>query len=68
MLFLVIIFTVVFCAVDAVVLIDDDGSMPTTDLFQSITLLVSYFRVNKQARTPDAMLGVRFASGECSVE
>lgn len=43
---------------------DIDGKMPTTDLFNSIKLLVNYFSVNKQARTPDAMLGVRFASGE----
>lgn len=38
-----------------------DGTTSPTDLFNSIKLLVSYFGVNKQSRTPDAILGVRFA-------
>lgn len=39
----------------------DATTSPPTDLFNSIKLLVSYFGVNKQSRTPDAILGVRFA-------
>lgn len=38
-----------------------DGTTSPTDLFNSIKLLVSYFGVNKQSQTPDAILGVRFA-------